>query len=205
MEPIVNPYQTPDAPLVAELVTPYDLPPRASLPPGAVGFSGAITVAEALEADRLLMPWHLWRLWGGISVLVVVSIWFALAAAAGWPDREAVFGPLCLAILMVGMAGFIAMQRLRLLRLARRRYEQRYGSYGETTGYVSPEELVTHTPFASSTIRWPAFSGYKSSPQVALLFWDNAPGFLILVRGKFASDEDWRAALAIIASRVGPI
>lgn len=53
MEPAVNPYQ---APLVAELVTPRELPTHLALPPGAIGFAGALTVAESLEAHRLFVP-----------------------------------------------------------------------------------------------------------------------------------------------------
>lgn len=202
MEPAVNPYQPP---LVAELVTPRELPAHLALPPGAIGFSGAVTVEEAFEADRLLMPGQRWRIGISIAVLSGIVLLLVIIAIASWPETEAVMPLLFLAIMAAGVVAAIGIQRMNLQRLAQRRYEQRYGSYGDTTGYVSPDELVTNTTFASAAIRWPAFSGYKTSANIILLFWDNAPGYMILARGKFASDEDWQAALAIVASRLAAI
>lgn len=120
-------------------------------------------------------------------------------------DRASVGDPLYLVLALVSMAGYMVVLRLRVPRLAQRFYEQRYGTYAETTGYVSPEELVTHTTFTSGEVRWPAFRGYKASINIILLFWDSAPGFVILARGKFASADDWNAVLGIVSSRLGPI
>lgn len=119
--------------------------------------------------------------------------------------RQAAGDPLYLVLALVSMAGYMAVVRLRLPRQARRLYTQRYGAYVETTGYVAPEELVSSTTFASTLIRWPAFRGYRNSANIILLYCDNAPDFVVLARSKFASSEDWQAALAIIASRLAPV
>lgn len=202
MEPAVNPYQ---ASLVAELATPDDAPFLGAMPPGAIVFSGVMTVEEALEAERLFAPGERLRWWGSVSFLLALALCLAVATASTWSDWRAAVGSLFLVSLFVGLAGRMVVQHLRLLRQARRLYTQRYGAYVETTGYVAPEELVSSTTFASTLIRWPAFLGYRASANIILLFWDNEPGCVMLARGKFASDEDWNAALAIIASRLGPI
>jgi hypothetical protein len=205
MEPAVNPYQSPDAPLVAELVTPNQLPLRSLLPPGAIGFAGALTVAESLEAHRLFVPWYSWRSWGGIAMLLALAMCLFFVSTP-WFDRQATGDSLYLAFaLVVIMAVYMAVVRLLLPRQARRFYAQRFGAYVETTGYVAPEELVSSTTFASTFIRWPAFRGYRNSANIILLYCDNAPDFVILARSKFVSDEDWQAALAIVASRLGQV
>jgi hypothetical protein len=205
MEPAVNPYQSPGAPLVAELVTPCELPNGVALPPGAIGFAGAVTVEEAFEADRLLVPGQTRRIAVSVTVLGGLTLLMAVIAIASWPNTEAVIPLLLVAVVSAGIVAAIGVQRMKLLRLARRRYEQRYGSYADTSGYLSPDKLVTHTTFTSGEVRWPAFRGFQASANIIILYWDNSPGFVILARGKFASDEDWQAALEIVASRLAPV
>lgn len=201
MDTALNPYQSPSEPLDALPVSDTQL----RVPAGAISFNGSITVEEALEADGILLPWQRVQVYGaclvfgGLAVLCLAMI--ALQITRGGDG----FLPALIGLLIFGSFwAAIVVGRLNIRRRANALYRQRYGIYAETIGYVSAEEVHSRSDAAWSTILWRAFKGYKASSRVIMLYWANSPGFLILTRGKFASEADWQQVRSLIVSRLPP-
>jgi hypothetical protein len=193
----INPYESP-APLDASIVD--DGGP--STPLGAIAFQGCATVDEAFQADRILLPWQGTQLlmacvvFGGLALFCLFGAIMSVAegnSLLGWAIGVALFGSLVGAILRGR-----AVYRSKASSLAR----QGYGIYCETSGYVSETEIYSRSDDGETKILWSAFDNYKTSPNVALLYRRNAPGFVIFTRGKFRSEADWQRFLALVAIRL---
>jgi hypothetical protein len=197
----MNPYESPRLPLA----TAIDVhAPPVELPPGAVPFRGAVSVAEALEADRTLLPWQMTGFWFSIVVFSLGGALMLLLGIGLLPGSG--FSPLLVvALFFFFLVAVVVGQRWRLLRKAHRLQRNGNGINGQLSGYVGPGEYFTSRDGSWSVVRWHAFRGFHRSPRVMILYWLRAPGFLLITRGHFASEADWQQAAAIVGEQVAKL
>jgi hypothetical protein len=194
----MNPYEAPRLPLGPEIDVQT---PPVNPPAGAVPFHGAVSVAEALEADRRLLPWQMAGFWFSIVVFSLGGVLMLLLGIGLRPESG--FSPLLIvALFFFFLVALVIGSRWRLLKKAHRLQQIGYGIYGEVAGYVGPGEFVSMRDGSWSVIRWHAFRGFHQSPRVLILYWARSPGFLLVTRGHFATDGDWQQAVAIVKEQV---
>jgi len=194
----MNPYESPRLPLATEIDAQA---PPVNVPAGAVPFRGAVSVAEALEADRTLIPWQRSRFWFpvvGLTLGGALMLWIGIEIR----PRLNFTPPALFSVLFFTLVAIVVVQRWRLLQKAHSLQRIGYGIYGEVSGYVGPGEFVSMRDGSWSVLRWHAFRGFHQSPRVIILYWARSPGFLLVTRGHFASDGDWQRAAAIVAEQV---
>lgn len=184
----VNPYAAP-RPAAAEADLARTTPPLGPLT-GGIRVSGRVSWTDFRKAQRLHVGHVRWFVWA-----VVLGLWALLAVTTSGERLAwfywAVMGGVCLCVVV---ARWQVRSRWRRFRLEGRPFERT----------LAEEGIESCTPDSRQTMRWTFFSKYRQSDEMLLLYWDPPTMFWYCPRRFFASDDDWRAALDLVARNLPP-
>jgi hypothetical protein len=184
----VNPYAAP-RPAIAEISLERSPPPTGPLT-GGIRFAGRVTWADFRKAQRLHVGQGRW-----LVRLVLIGLWAVLAATALGGELAwfywTVIGATCFFMVVARWRVRLSWQRFRL---EGRPFER----------ILAEEGVESNTPESRQTMRWTFFSKYRLSDDMLLLYWDPPTMYWYCPRRFFACEDDWLAALDLVARNLPP-
>jgi uncharacterized membrane protein YhaH (DUF805 family) len=159
--------------------------------------SGRLTVHDAVRAHRLAARGY-WP-YAMIAILIIavfaiILIAVAISSRSYSPEASNVMFLVACVILPAILMIWYAVGRLRLHRFAR----TGYGMFAPTHSTFSPARIIITSDGAKAELDWSVFSHYVSSDAVALVYFKNSKGYLILARTKLADPNEWDGFLSMI-------
>jgi hypothetical protein len=159
--------------------------------------SGRLTVHDAVRAHRLAARSYCLCAMFAIlivAVFAIVLIAVAISSRPYSPEASNVLFLVACVILPAILMIWYAVGRLRLHRSA----STGYGMFAPTHSTFSPARIIITSDGAKAELDWSAFSHYVSNDAVALMYFKNSKGYLILARTKLADPNEWDGFLSMI-------
>jgi len=191
----LNPYQSP------QLGPPADqLPPPKTTLERPIHVAGKLTVDEGREAERLARRTELRR---GISavgwtVLCIVIILLVVGAIAR-PHS-----PAAIILILIGATGVVLLGTGIGLTSIRTNsaWRRETGIFAPYQATISENEVELLRGTATFRLRWLSFSGYRTTDQVAVLYFDFPKRYWVLARPHFSDDGQWTLFLDVLRRKL---
>lgn len=191
----LNPYQSPQPSPPAD-----QLPPREPVLERPIHVGGKLTADEGREAKRLARRTELARAlsavaWTVLFVLVVLLVVGAIVRP---------HSPAAIILILIGVAGVvllgsgIGLTRMRMHSAWRRET----GIFAPYQATISENEVELLRGTATFRLRWVSFAGYRTTDQVAVLYFDFPNRYWVLARPHFSDDGRWNLFLDVLRRKL---
>lgn len=152
---------------------------------------------RTFESYRKAQWFHLRRALRTILVLWAVFALVLLIALVTGATRGSLEDAVPILIVFAVITGFLGLMELSI----RRSWKSNKAIHEAVQGAFTDECLETQSAIGSSKMPWSYFLKWASSEKVLLLYQaDNCVN--ILTRDLFATEDDWRRALELVAGKV---
>ncbi len=189
--------------------TPIDqndhLSPRPDAP---ISFSGSLTVPDAYAAISLAQPFgNKIATWIVRAFFVAAFIYVCWLTAYAYYDGEynlarMAFAGVILVMIPICVAfGRIIWHRRRADHLC----NEGKTLYAPTEGEIDSNSIRSKAEAGEGTLNWSAFCGYREADTVAVLYQHYPASYVIMVRSKFESDQDWASFLQLASQKLKQI
>ncbi len=165
-----------------------------------IDLSGCMTEADLLHAYRLAgQPWR-YRLWLSIGVIAVFILVFIAVAVSTRPySQEAsnrILFAVCIFLPAILLVPYIR-SRVALRRLLGAHPDALHPY--ETT--IDADGVRMKADASESRIAWDAFTKFRASDTMCLLYWKEGPNYAMISKSRFPDLESWDAFLNFVKSR----
>lgn len=172
-----------------------------------VQLTGTFSVTEAEEAYALSRsPWSrvthvagICVLWSMILVSLVAAVWQLMSDTGTMlvaPSLLTAF------LAMAGLIGITVKKRMDRTQLETMHNKQQ-GLFAATTWTLTEEGASIVSEVGTSNVKWESFRGRRIGTSTMILFQRQPPRiYNILGRSQAGSDDEWRAAIGIVAEKL---
>jgi hypothetical protein len=192
-----NPYASPAIPKESERPS---LPPSANKPnePLAqpIRISGALTMEDYFRGGRLGKRWQK-RFFISVCIIGLLVVW-GIDYEEFLQGNYLTIAVITTILLAIWTLFYIGAQWLVHSRF-RKACASGKGVFAPTEGIITEEDYEVHQEIGDAKYRWSAFSKFRSTDQVAVLFVEGSPfHFGIIPRGKFQTQHDWECFIGLL-------
>jgi hypothetical protein len=163
---------------------------------------GSLPLSDFYHGRRLAVRAFWPRVFLLVGVFVAFAAFFSAIAISAWPYSQQA----SIRILITVLVAFplLCLSPAVFLRLkVRRQWRRRTGIFSETETTITEDGVTTQVKSLgiSSNCSWDAFTGFRSSERVAVLYF-KLGAHMIVSRTKFSTTRDWEAFLALLGNKL---